>query len=84
MGYGPNPSEEPLNCGNWAFKLLETGKLKSYTWLNTKESLHPCHNIDFKNCKYNETDIIINNFKLRELEDADIIVICLSPEWVPP
>lgn len=84
LGYGPNPSEEPLNCGNWVFKLLETGKLKSYTWLNAKESLPPYNNIDFKNCKYNEIDIIINNFKLRELEDADIIIICLSPEWVPP
>ena len=84
LGYGPEPLKEPLNCGNWALKLLDENKLKSYTWLNAKESSVPYNEIDFKNCIYNQEDIIINSFKLRELENPDYLIICLSPEWVPP
>lgn len=81
LGYSPDPSLESLNCGNWVYKLILENKINSYTWLNTKDSKPP--NI-FPNCKYNVIDIIKNNYMLRELQDIDILIICLSPEWVPP
>ena len=84
LGYGPNPLEEKLHCGNWALKLLESEKLISYTWLNAQESINFFHQIDFKKCRYDQINIIENNFKLKELEKPDILIICLSPEWVPP
>lgn len=81
LGYSPDPSLESLNCGNWVYKLILENKINSYTWLNTKDSKPP--NI-LPNCKYNVIDIIKNNYILRELQDIDILIICLSPEWVPP
>ena len=84
LGYGSNPFEEPLNCGNWVLKLLQKNKLKTYTWLNTQESAPSYHQINFANCKYKQKNIIANDFKLIELENPDYLIICLSPEWVPP
>lgn len=82
LGYGPNPQREPLNCGNWVHKLILDDKLKSYTWLNAKDSALPNNN-NF-NCKYNVIDIKRDDFILRQLQDIDILIICLSPEWIPP
>lgn len=84
LGYSLNPSQDQLNCGNWVFKLLEEKKLLSYTWLNAKESSDFFHKIDFGKCHYDQISIIDNSFKLKELEKPDILIICLSPEWVPP
>lgn len=82
LGYGPIPQKELLNCGNWVYKLMLEDKLESYTWLNTKDSILPNHN-SF-NFKYNIYDIKREDFILRELQDIDILIICLSPEWIPP
>ena len=57
-------------------------KLKSYTWLNVKDSAFPGH--DNFNCEYNVIDIKRDDFILRQLQDIDMLIICLSPEWVPP
>jgi hypothetical protein len=77
-------ADEPyIHCGNWVLRLIEHNKLKSYTWLNTRGS-EPPKNSKYDNCKYDTADIIDNNCILRELYDIDIIILCLSPEWIPP
>ena len=63
LGYGPNPQRESLNCGNWVYKLILEDKLKSYTWLNAKDSVLPNNN-NF-NCEYNVIDIKRDDFILR-------------------
>lgn len=70
-------NNDNLNCGNWVFYAYQNNIINNYTWINNKNSINPI-------CKdwipYN--NINIQTFNLDQIQ-ADKIIICLSPEWVP-
>lgn len=76
LGY-TGETDEPINCGNWAKYLLNNHLIKNYIWINNENSVSPKH---YKEKYGMET---LKSFNLDNLE-ADKIIICLSPEWVPP
>lgn len=83
FGYGFNQiqkNNEPLNCGNWVYKLFINNKIHNYFWLNTTESDKPPQD----EYNYEIIDIIDNFEQIQEIKNFDKIIICLSPEWVPP
>ena len=68
-------SKEHLGCGNWGEYLLDNKLVKKYTWIcNTNSNQYHEYN-----CSYN----YIDTMDLSNLQ-ADKIIICLSPEWIPP
>ena len=71
------PQEDSLNCGNWAKHLLSNNLIKHYLWLKNESSVKPM----FFNGNYSER--CLTKYNLEELE-ADKIIICLSPQWIPP
>lgn len=72
-----NKNHNEINCGNWAEYLLNNNLIKNYIWIKNENS-NPN-----KKCK---SIIEEYNFKTYELANlqADKIIFCLSPEWVPP
>ena len=75
LGY--SDKEEPLNCGNWAKILKDEEKIKDYIWLNNGNSLNPIF------YKGNIQQCQLSNYNINTIT-PDKIIICLSPEWVPP
>ena len=67
----------PDNCGNWAKILKDEGKIKDYIWLNNGNSLNPIF------YKGNIQQCQLSNYNINAIT-PDKIIICLSPEWVPP
>ncbi len=75
--YGLNNTT--LNCGNWVQMLHKEERLNSYCWLNNSNSnVEEIENLDFPYESY--------EFETCSLEGLtpDILVIALSPGWVPP
>lgn len=82
VGYAPSPEKDrKLTCGNWVRKLMDNEQLDSYIWVNNETSYYP-DNEDF-NCSY-DVQSVETPFLLRQHTDCDKLIICLSPEWVPP
>lgn len=83
LGYS-NRNIDVLNCGNWVKKLIENKQLNSYTWINNSNS-KIYENIQEINdyIRYKVEDVE-TPYLFKSLTDIDKIVICLSPEWVPP
>lgn len=65
------------NCENWVYYLHNIGKLKSYTWIKAPQSdlLSPSIKFDFNMLGKQGLDTVDNDF--------DMVVFCLSPQWVP-
>lgn len=72
--------ENHLTCGNWVKYLHDAGKLKRYYWINNANSAAPTP--DVPQIITNTTDL--RDFNFNTLAAPDILVICLSPMWVPP
>lgn len=65
-----------VNCGNWGKYLLNNNKIKDFFWIHNINSILPIF-------ESNYTHSTIEDYDLRQLK-ADMIIICLSPQWVPP
>lgn len=64
-----------VTCANWVKYLAQENHLASYLWVNNESSdVHPNATIDSQCLK--KTNLSTLN--------PDILIICLSPEWVPP
>ena len=78
--YNEIEPEDDLNCGNWIKYAYEHGyAINQYNWIHNSNSIQ-CY-LDKNN--YLSKQDTIENFDLT-MEDYDIIIICLSPPWVPP
>ena len=71
---------ETLNCGNWVKALWDKGALEDYTWIADNKSLFPPPEA----IHYITKQKYIDDLDLEEsFIDVDLIIICLSPEWIP-
>ena len=69
-----------LHCENWVLEYLKLNNLNKYYWIHNENSKMPTKS---------EQDKLINQkltFQKSSLEDIqpDLLILCLSPEWVPP
>ena len=75
-----NEMIEVLTCGNWIKYISENRKLARYIWINNSNSTPPheaTKNLISMNC-------LLQNYNLNNLTAPDVLVLCLSDEWVPP
>lgn len=75
--------EAPLECGNWVEYLYKQNCINSYTWIHNPNSCFPMPNKIKTKVNFNYSHQNFNEFDLNSLK-PDLIIICLSPEWVPP
>ena len=68
-----------IGCSNWVGALFDKRILNKYSWLNNVNS----DTYDLKS-EYPTYITHLANYDLNNLKDPDLIIICLSPEWVPP
>ena len=71
---------ETLNCGNWVKYIAEHKNLARYIWLNNTNSTEPHEATK----SILSTSCALQNYYLTTLSAPDILIICLSEEWVPP
>lgn len=69
------------HCGNWVKYLTDKGLLKSYTWIYDDKSLSPQNNLGKGYLTNSEN---IKHLNLYSYNDFDKIIICHSPQWIPP
>lgn len=78
--YGYHKEEEtssnPLYCGNWVLKMEEDNFLNNYTWIANYTSSPFPSNDQLKK-------VILEQFDFSSLPIPDLLIICLSKEWVP-
>lgn len=77
LGY-PGNNNTKLSCANWINFFIKENRLDSYLWINNENSTPPKLNNN-----YPYKTALLKNYNLNNLE-GDMIIICLSPEWVPP
>ena len=71
------PDEPKCHCGNWVKYLFDNNIISDYIWINNKNSTQPLYfNGKIEQCA-------IEDYNLDSLT-GDKVIICLSPEWVPP
>lgn len=68
-----------LNSGNWV-KYIPN--LKSYMWINNKNSREIFEKEQKLIPKLQIADIM--NYNIMNLQNPDKLIICLSPQWIPP
>ena len=70
-----------LTCGNWVKDLWDRGILSKYTWIRNDNSVFPPDEA----MKYISKDQQYGYYNYyKEMEHADLVIICGSLEWVPP
>ena len=69
------------DCGNWVKYLTDIGKVKEYVWICNKNSNMPNSSL---HKSYLKDYIEIQTVDFRKLEDIDELIICNSPQWIPP
>lgn len=68
-------------CGNWVKWLKDKGRIDSYYWACNNNSAMPTGGLS----KMYLTDSVeIKEFDFGVLADIDKLIICNSPQWVPP
>ena len=68
-------------CGNWVKYLADKGVIKSYVWINNENSDMPTGGLS-KMYLYDEFSI--KDFNVNGIEKIDKLIICNSPQWIPP
>lgn len=69
-------------CGNWVKYLSDKGLIKSYIWVNNENSDMPTGGLSKM---YLEDEFSIKDgFDISGLEQIDKLIICNSPQWIPP
>lgn len=69
-------------CGNWVKYLSDKGLIKSYIWVNNENSDMPTGGLSKM---YLEDEFSIKDgFDISGLEQVDKLIICNSPQWIPP
>lgn len=69
-----------MHCGNWVKYAYENGYcITQYTWIRNTNSID-CF---LDSHKYISLQEPINGADLT-MTDYDMVIICLSPPWVPP
>ncbi len=69
-------SNKHLYCGNWVLKMEEDNLLNDYTWIANYTSSPFSKEDKFKK-------IILEKFDFSSLPIPDLLIICLSKQWVP-
>lgn len=69
------------HCGNWVKYLTDLNKIKSYFWIHDNKSLAPQNNL---NKGYLTESMNIRTCNLYSLGEIDKLIICNSPQWIPP
>ena len=65
------------NCGNWAKYLLEKNIINNYTWIHNYNSVPPRYfDGKIEQCAFGDYNL--------DFLEAEKVIICLSPEWIPP
>lgn len=70
------------DCGNWVKYCMDSNTVSNYYWIHNDNSTYPSE----KNYnKYVTEDYELSDFNLEDLsEKTDVLIICFSPEWIPP
>ena len=80
MGYRDKDHvKDPLDCGNWGIYFKELNTENLLYWINNGNSVPPS---DYVNSYVTKTKDL-RNFNLNHCY-PDEIILCLSPQWVPP
>lgn len=72
---GYHHKNQMLYCGNWVIKLKEQNIINNYTWITDYSASNLPDDIGNKK--------LIYDYDLYSLPSPDILVICLSPSWIP-
>lgn len=76
LGY-VSVEDNTIDCANWMKVLFDKRIVNKYTWINNFNSDYPT------SLEYPTEIKALANYNLATIK-PDILVICLSPEWVPP
>lgn len=80
LQYNDSNNIDILTCGNWVKYLFEHNyNISKYIWINDPNSIY----CQFDSKKYCHQSDIIQSYDLT-MTDYDMVIICLSPPWVPP
>ena len=81
LGYHKDEDINEINCSNWVKQLYKQDKINEYTWVNNTMSCYP----EEDNVKELLTyDISLEMYSIDLMPVPDMVIICLSPPWVPP
>lgn len=69
------------DCGNWVKYLSDKGKITEYVWVNNSNSDKPN---DSLLRAYLGAFLEIKEFDFESIQDIDRLIICNSPQWIPP
>lgn len=69
------------DCGNWAKYLSDKGKINSYIWVCNDNSDMPSNSMS--KAYINET-IGLELINFSAIDNIDRLIICNSPQWIPP
>lgn len=78
--YNKKEPVDELNCSNWVKYAYTHGyDIVKYTWVNNTNSIE---------CSFDDDHYLTNIQRINSFDfsqyDYDEIIICLSPQWVPP
>ena len=76
LGYIKNENNS-IDCSNWMKILYDKRIINKYTWINNFNSDAPT------SLEYPVDSKVLVDYNLSSIK-PDILIICLSPEWVPP
>lgn len=68
-------------CGNWVKYLSDKNKINQYIWIHNENSNFPENGLS-KPYLYDSVEI--KNFNFDAIEQIDKLIICNSPQWIPP
>lgn len=78
LGYTNSLKIYRPDCGNWVKYLQEQQKIDNYIWFNNANSDYP------KDKRYLNYSLNIKEVDFRQIGKIDKLIICNSPQWVPP
>ena len=84
LGYNRTMPSTRINrpeCGNWVKYLSDKNKINQYIWICNENSDMPVGGLS-KAYLYDSVEI--KQFNFDAIEQIDKLIICNSPQWIPP
>lgn len=79
--YNKDEPNDFLNCGNWVkYAYTHNYNIINYKWVSNTNSIDCEFDLNHRYCS---DRIPINVYDYSQY-DYDVLIICLSPSWVPP
>lgn len=81
LGYAKEAQDQSVTCANWAKWLKEKGICERFFWIKNENSEDP---ISEEGKKLLDSCADFQTYNLSNLTPPDKLIICLSPQWIPP